>query len=698
MKQKNKTLTSADVKNLFETRLTSVCRLAEESRDTTEFKTKLSEFLLSDAVASAPEEARDNLRCLIANDGRQIAECSTGEDMPLGTLTLLWHWLKGDSAADEATVDFLLDVYHQFLRLYAPAAETPSKETVRKWMRRWQSGLDEEVRRIRYDNRERIIALLIKKIEHRHAAGNRYCFAEGMSDLEKYDKVRAWWFDHRFQLAMAVRSARELNKALNHTLSEETLALYAQAKEKGIPVFITPYYLSLLNPTGQGYNDEAIRSYVLYSRELVEAFGSIRAWEREDVVEAGKPNVAGWLLPDGHNIHRRYPEVAILIPDSMGRACGGLCASCQRMYDFQSRRLNFDLDSLKPNETWEHKLKRLMKYFEEDARLCDILITGGDALMSQNKTLRNILRAVLKMAKNKRAANLKRPDGAKYAEMKRVRLGTRLPVYLPMRINDELIDILAEFKMAAEREGIEQFYIQTHFQSPLELTPESREAIRRIQSSGWTVTNQLVFNVAASRRGHTAKLRKVLNEHGVICYYTFSVKGFDENHAVFAPNGRSIQESLEEKAVGRIDKAAEDEFFARYARSRFKSAEIRKYCEEKKIPFLATDRNVLNLPGIGKSMTSRLVGIMPDGRRVLEFSHDETRLHSPAVNHSETVFIRENKSVYAYLRQLRSLGENTDEYASIWNYTSAETERRFELYQYPPQQGVTQEYTNVQAQ
>ena len=54
--------------------------------------------------------------------------------------------------------------------------------------------------------------------------------------------------------------------------------------------------------------------------------GQIRAWEREDVVEAGRPNAAGWLLPDGHNIHRRYPEVAILIPDTMGRACGGLCA------------------------------------------------------------------------------------------------------------------------------------------------------------------------------------------------------------------------------------------------------------------------------------------------------------------------------------------------------------------------------------
>ena len=52
-----------------------------------------------------------------------------------------------------------------------------------------------------------------------------------------------------------------------------------------------------------------------------------------------------------------------------------------------------------------------MKYYEEDSQLRDILITGGDALMSQNKTIRDLLDAVYKMAVRKRKANLKRPDG-----------------------------------------------------------------------------------------------------------------------------------------------------------------------------------------------------------------------------------------------------------------------------------------------
>ena len=167
--------------------------------------------------------------------------------------------------------------------------------------------------------------------------------------------------------------------------------------------------------------------------------------------------------------------------------------------------------------------------------------------MSRNATLRHLLEAVYRMAVRKREANRLRPDGEKYAELQRVRLGTRLPVYLPMRVDDELLDILRVFREKASAAGVRQFFIQTHFQSPLEVTPEAREAVRRLLSTGWSVTNQLVYNVAASRRGHTAKLRRVLNGLGVVCYYTFSVKGFEENYEVFAPNARSLQETQEEK-------------------------------------------------------------------------------------------------------------------------------------------------------
>ena len=463
---------------------------------------------------------------------------------------------------------------------------------------------------------------------------------------------------------------------------------------------MNPYYLSLLHvrvPYIAIGADLAIRYYVVYSQQLVDEFGHIVAWEKEDKVEPGKPNAAGWLLPSHHNVHRRYPDVAILIPDTMGRACGGLCASCQRMYDFQRGNLNFNLDKLKPTETWPEKLQRLMDYFENDSKLRDILITGGDALMSSDKSLEKIFEAVYRMAKQKQEANKKRKEGEKYAELVRIRLGSRLLAYLPQRITPPLAQILADFKKKAAKIGVKQFVIQTHFESPIEVTPEVREAVRRLISAGWTVTNQCVFTTAASRRGHTAKLRQVLNDVGILTYYTFTVKGYMENWFNFTPNARAVQEQLEEKVFGKIPgkhHEAIKEFPLHPETMTENIAELRR---KEDLPFLATDRNVLNLPGVGKSLTYRVIGITRYGRRILEFDHDGTRQHSPIINKMGKVVIVESKSLSEYLRQLEEIGEDVSEYQGVWGYSLGETEPRMSIYEYPDYDfKITETFTNLE--
>ena len=680
MKQKKMlALTLSQLKQLYRNELPEIVRIAEQSDGTESFKQGISEFITNQADTES--EVVRQIRLLIEYDGQEVHELSTDEQMIVSTLSLLYMFLIGNLEEDVET-DVFLDIFQQFKRLQHPAAPLPAPQRVKAWTERWSSGLDEDVQLIHAKNKERILHALIQKIEHRTAV-SRYHFEKGISYEEKYRLVSEWWNDFRFHLAMAAKSPTELNRFLGNSLSAETMYLLSRARKKGMPFFVTPYYLHLLNPGSTGYNDESLRSYILYSPQLVETYGQIRAWEREDIVEAGKPNAAGWLLPDGHNIHRRYPEVAILIPDTMGRACGGLCASCQRMYDFQSKRLNFEFDSLRPKETWEKKLRRLMTYFEEDTQLRDILITGGDALMSQNKTLNTILEAVYRMAARKRKANQERPEGEKYAELQRIRLGSRLPAYLPMRINNELVEILRTFKEKASVIGIRQFIIQTHFQTPLEVTPEAKEGIRKLLSAGWLITNQLVYNVAASRRGHTTRLRQVLNELGVVCYYTFSVKGFEENNAVFTPNSRSMQEQQEEKRFGKLNKEDAFNLSASLETALDPASCIRHFLKIHHLPFLATDRSVLNLPAIGKSMTFNLVGMTEDGKRILRFDHDGTRRHSPIINQLGQVYIVENKSIAAYLRQLRAMGEDVEDYASIWNYTEGKTESRFSLYEYP---------------
>ncbi|HDS08264.1 MAG TPA: KamA family protein [Bacteroides sp.] len=610
-------------------------------------------------------------------------------------------WLAVNKGTGGAKPDFFIDMIMLFRQLRGDSKQdAPPADLVHAWMERYPSGLDPRIVQLREENKMRIIRILIKKMDSGEITSERFHFEPGMSEGEKLETVRRWWEDHLFHLRFAVRSPELLNEMLDHSLDPDTMKILEEAKQAGIPFFVNPYYLSLLHvrvPYFAIGADLAIRHYVLYSKQLVEEFGNIVAWEKEDRVESGKPNAAGWLLPDGHNIHRRYPEVAILIPDTMGRACGGLCSSCQRMYDFQGGRLNFNLEKLAPNEKWPKKLRRLMDYFEEDSQLRDILITGGDGLMSSDKSLKNLLDEIYEMARRKIKRNEQLPEGEKLAEFVRIRIGTRLPVYLPQRITLNLVKVLKDFKEKASKIGIRQFLIQTHYESPMEVTPESATAVQRLISAGWTVTNQLVFTTTASRRGHSVKLRKVLNDIGVLPYYTFTVKGYMENNYSFAPNARVVQEQLEEKIIGQIDEKYYDTIRNFPEEASLMVENIEALRRSANLPFLATDRNVLNLPGVGKSMTFRVVGITRYGRRILEFDHDETRTHSPIIRQMGKMIIIESKSIHEYLNQLEELGERREEYMSVYGYSLGQTEHRIPVYDYPEYEfEPTREMSNLE--
>ncbi len=610
-------------------------------------------------------------------------------------------WLAVNYGTGGAKPYFFKDMVELF-RQFSGQVELkkPSREDLKNWMERFPSGSDPRIIKLREENRERIIKVIIEKIDKQETKDKTYFFDAQMSQEQKFLLVLKWWDNWKFHLKFAVRTPDGLNDMLGASLDPDTMKLLKEAETAGIPFFINPYYLSLLHvrvPYFAIGADLSIRDYVIYSRQLVNEFGNVAAWEKEDLVEPGKPNAAGWLLPSHHNVHRRYPEVAILIPDSMGRACGGLCASCQRMFDFQSGNLNFNLDKLKPAETWNEKLKRLIKYFEDDSQLRDILITGGDALMSADKTLQNILNEILLMAKRKKEANKKRKDGEKYAELLRIRLGSRLLAYLPQRITPELIKILEDFKREGTAFGIKQFVIQTHFESSMELTPEAVEAIKHLNSAGWTVTNQYVFTAAGSRRGHTAKLRQDLNKAGVLTYYTFTVKGYMENSHNFATNGRAVQEQTEEKIFGMIPEKYY-KFIKKMPENPNETKErIRELMDKEKLLFLSTDRNVLNLPGVGKSLTFRVIGITRYGRRILEFDHDATRVHSPIIHKMGKVVIVESKSISEYLEQLEMMGEDVNEYDGLYGYSMGETEPRMSIYEYPEYDfKLTDKLTNLQ--
>lgn len=611
-------------------------------------------------------------------------------------LTLLWETVQDHS--HEISHDLLTDLIKLFAQFFGTDNYTkPTLAELESWMANHPAGIDEDVVQRRLENRDRIVEVIRKDLVKNGGGSGKYELNTTATEDEQREQILSWWGESAFHLKFAIREIDTLNEMVANSLDRDTLEIMEDAENHGIPIFVNPYYLSLLDVAtndGKRQADLAIRMYIFYSRSLIDEFGQISAWEKEDVVELGKPNAAGWLLPS-HNLHRRYPEVAILIPDTIGRACGGLCSSCQRMYGFQSGDFNFDLDKLSPKESWPDKLERLLAYYENDSQLRDLLITGGDALMSTDKSLKQILDRVYEMAKRKIEANKGRTE--KYAEISRVRLGTRLPVYLPQRITAELVEVLNEFRVKARAIGIRQFVIQTHFESAMEVTPEAAEGIRKLLSSGWYVTNQLVFTSGAALRGHTAKLRKVLNDCGVLTYYTFSVKGYRENRNNFATNARAVQEMLEEKSLGTIPTEMWPEISALTEYPADMIENIEKLRESAGLPFLATDRNVINLPGIGKSQTFRTIGMTDDGRRILLFDHDTNRSHSPVTDEMEEVVIIESKPMAQYIRELKNYGEDISLYDFTYGYSMAETEPLMPIFKYPTYEfSVTEGLTNFE--
>ncbi|MBT8334817.1 MAG: KamA family protein, partial [Deltaproteobacteria bacterium] len=174
------------------------------------------------------------------------------------------------------------------------------------------------------------------------------------------------------------------------------------------------------------------------------------------------------------------------------------------------------------------------------------------------------------------------------------------------------------------------------------------------------------------------------------------VKGYMENNFNFALNARAMQEQVEEKIYGTISGQglATVVDFQESADDIVKNIDALRRTE--KLPFLATDRTVLNLPGVGKSLSFRVIGITRYGRRILQFDHDQTRRHSPIIEKLGKMIVIESKSVSEYLDQLIEMGENPQEYKRLYGYSIGATDERMPIYEYPAYDfRVTEEMTNL---
>lgn len=256
-------------------------------------------------------------------------------------------------------------------------------------------------------------------------------------------------------------------------LSDEDVSVVREI-QRTFPMFVNPYYLSLIDPNDP---EDPIRKMSIPDVSEVDQSGSLdTSGEQSNTVMVG--------------LQHKYRETALILSTNQ---CAMYCRHC-----FRRRMVGLDED-----ETSRH-LDGMFSYIREHEEISNVLISGGDAFMNSNDTIRRYL------------------DGlCGIAHLDLIRLGTRTPVTLPQRItaDDELLGILEEYS------GRKKLYVVTQFNHPREVTPESTDAVDRLLRLGIPVRNQAVLLRGVNDDARTlGALLRELTAIGVIPYYVFQCR------------------------------------------------------------------------------------------------------------------------------------------------------------------------------
>lgn len=235
---------------------------------------------------------------------------------------------------------------------------------------------------------------------------------------------------------------------------------------------VSPYYLSLID-----FNN--FKASPIYKqsvpdiREVLDENGS------EDPMCESKTSPAA-------RITRRYPDRLII---NVTNQCAMYCRHCQRRRNIGE----------KDEHATMAQIEEAIKYIYDNYEIRDVLITGGDALMLSNNVLEWLLTEL---------------DKIQHLEIKR--LGTRTPVTLPQRITPELCEILMKHPPV---------YLNTQFNTPLEITPEAGDACDRLIKAGVVLGNQAVLLKGINDDVNIMKkLNQELLKIRVRPYYIFHAK------------------------------------------------------------------------------------------------------------------------------------------------------------------------------
>jgi lysine 2,3-aminomutase len=244
------------------------------------------------------------------------------------------------------------------------------------------------------------------------------------------------WNDWRWQLSHRLNSVEEIEHVIKLTESERkalnTTGLFR--------VDITPYFISLIDPDDP---DDPIRRQIIPTAAEIRPFTGMM----EDSLAEDRHSPVPGLV-------HRYPDRVLMLVTTQ---CASYCRYCTRS------RIVGDPTATFSKSEYEAQIE----YIRRTPQIRDVLISGGDPLTLAPKVLEDLLSRLREIP---------------HVEI--IRIGSRVPVFMPMRITDELTDMLQKYH---------PLWMNIHVNHPNEISKELAEACDKLTRAGIPLGNQSVL-------------------------------------------------------------------------------------------------------------------------------------------------------------------------------------------------------------
>jgi len=245
------------------------------------------------------------------------------------------------------------------------------------------------------------------------------------------------WNNWHWQIKNSICKISQLARFLS--LSENETGLTAE-HDFLLPIRITPYYLSLLNPHDS--NDPLRRTMIPVFDEFITAPG-----EMPDPLSEEPTSPVS-------NIVHRYPDRVLFLATGF---CSAYCRYCTRTHMVAKEKCHMGIKAWEPG----------LRYVEQHTEIRDVIISGGDPLTMPDLHLEYLLNRLRKIS-----------------HIEILRIGTKVPVVLPQRITRSLVNLIRKYHPV---------YMSIHFTHPDEITPEVTEACERLANAGIPLGSQTVL-------------------------------------------------------------------------------------------------------------------------------------------------------------------------------------------------------------